>query len=61
MSVSDEGRDRRSRRNRNVDDARTNAIRDATPGVQSPAQVKEMGRAKANRKRAGEDVDDEHH
>jgi hypothetical protein len=60
MSVSDEGRDRKPRGNRKVDDARTNAIRDATPGVQSPAQVKEMGGAKANRKKMGAGMDDEH-
>ena len=61
MSVSDDGRDRKSKGNRKVDDARTNAIRDATPGVQSPAQVKEMGSEKAYRKKVGVGMDDEHH
>ena len=59
--MSDGGRDGKSKGNRKVDDARTNAIRDATPGVQSPAQVKEMGSEKAYRKKVGVGMDDEHH
>jgi hypothetical protein len=60
MSVSDEGRYRKPKGNPKGDDARTNAIRNATPGVQSPAQVKEMAGEKAYRKKVGAGVDDEH-